>query len=238
MAGSLFLEQKGDKAFLVAPSLLSADPLRLMDHIRSLEGEEDWLHVDIMDGHFVPNLSYGPNLVEALRKHLGNAFLDVHLMVDNPEAFIDPFIEAGADLLVVHAEASPHLHRLIQRIREAGRKPGVALNPATPWEILCPVLSLVDLVLVMSVNPGFGGQKFLPEVLPKVEALFRWRLVNEADFLIEMDGGIGEKNAADLVGKGCDVLVAGNAVFKDPNPAEAVRRIRTAAKQGRVSRCE
>lgn len=238
MAGSLSLEQKGDKAFLVAPSLLSADLLHLMDHIRSLEGEEDWLHVDIMDGHFVPNLSYGPNLVEALRKHLGNAFLDVHLMVDHPEAFIDPFVEAGADLLVVHAEASPHLHRLIQRIRESGRRPGVALNPATPWELLGPILPLVDLVLVMSVNPGFGGQKFLPEVLPKVEGLFRWRLVNEADFLIEVDGGISEKNAADLVRKGCDVLVAGNAVFKDSNPAEAVRRIRAAAEQGRVSRCE
>lgn len=211
---------------LVAPSLLSADPLNVADSIRSLRGEWDWLHVDIMDGHFVPNLTFGPGFVSALHKEFPSAFLDVHLMVDTPEDFIEPFAQAGATLLTVHIESSVHMHRLIQRIRALGCNVGVSLNPATPVEWLHPVLSMIDLVLVMSVNPGFGGQSFIPEVLQNVEALHRWRRVHGAKFLIEMDGGLNADNANLVVRSGCDVLVAGNAVFAKPDPAEALCEIK------------
>lgn len=217
---------KGDKRFLLAPSILSANPLSIGADIRSLDGEEDWIHVDIMDGHFVPNLTYGPSLVAALRKELPQAFIDVHIMVEPAEAFLDIFTAVKPDMLTVHVEATPHIHRVMQKIRAAGVRPGITLNPGTPPTMIEPVLHMVDLVLVMAVNPGFGGQRFIPEVLEKVKHLVRLRSVHSYDYLIEIDGGVNASNAGDLVKSGCDVLVAGNAVFGASNPAVAAREIK------------
>lgn len=217
---------KGTKPFLLAPSILSADPLALRESIDSLHGEHDWIHVDIMDGHFVPNLTYGPMLVSALRKAFPQSFLDVHIMVDPVGAFIDMFTATKPDVLTVHVEATPHIHRVLQNIRDAGIHPGVSINPGTPVCMLEPILPFVDLVLVMTVNPGFGGQKFIPEVMPKVKDLVRFRAVHSLDYLIELDGGVNAENARSVVSMGCDVLVAGNAVFGNSDPAEAARAIK------------
>lgn len=211
---------------LLAPSLLSADPLSMAESIALLEEEHDWLHLDIMDGHFVPNLSYGPALLKALRKRYPEALIDTHLMVIPPEDFIESFAVQRPDYLTVHVEATPHLHRVLQRIRDLGCRPGVSLNPGTPVEWIRPVLHLVDLVLIMSVNPGFGGQSFIPEVLSKVKDLCRWRAADDLDFLVEMDGGLGLQNIARVAGAGCDVVVAGSAVFGTENPAETLRLMR------------
>lgn len=221
MAGSLPL----GKVFL-APSLLSADPLSMAESIVRLGDEHDWLHLDIMDGHFVPNLSYGPALLKALRKRYPEAIIDTHLMVTPPEDFIEPFAAQKPDYLTVHVEATPHIHRVLQRIRDLGCRPGVSLNPGTPVEWLRPILHLVDLVLVMSVNPGFGGQSFIPEVLSKVKDLCCWRAADGLDFLVEMDGGLGVQNIARVVEAGCDVVVAGSAVFGTEDPAATLRLMR------------
>lgn len=219
---------------LMAPSLLAADPLSMRQAIDGLSGEADCLHVDVMDGRFVPNISYGPALVAALRKAYPDEILDVHLMVDEPERSVEPFAQAGADYLTVHVEATNHLHRLLAHIGDLSCLPGVTLNPGTPVEMIRPVLHLVDLVLVMSVNPGFGGQAFLPEVLSKTEALCQWRAADDLDFLIEMDGGLGASNVAAVVAAGCDVVVAGSAIFGAADPRAALRHLR--ALPGRDSR--
>lgn len=220
------LELKNGKPGILAPSILSANPLAIGSSIEALQGEEDWIHVDIMDGHFVPNLTYGPSLVGALRKGFPSAFIDVHIMVEPPEAFLDIFIAEKPDVLTVHAEATPHIHRVLQKIRDSGVRPGITLNPGTPLASIEPVLHMVDLVLVMAVNPGFGGQRFIPEALEKVKSLVRLRSVHSYDYLIEIDGGVNSKIANDLIRSGCDVLVAGSAIFGASDPAEAAREIR------------
>jgi len=199
----------------LVPSLLSADLWCLKDQLDVLKQYQvDTLHVDVMDGNFVPNISMGVPLVESLRKH-SDFFLDVHLMIANPERFIETFREAGADLLTVHVEATYHIHRLIQQIRNVGCKAGVSLNPGTPLELIKPVLHMVDLVLVMSVNPGFGGQDFLPETLSKVEMLHQWKQEHEDyKYIVEVDGGINRSNVEQVLAAGAEWIVSGSGVFK------------------------
>lgn len=213
---------------LLAPSLLSADFSQLASEVRSVEkAGADWLHVDVMDGHFVPNLTVGPLIVEAL-KPLTKLPLDCHLMVSEPERWVDAFAKAGADIITVHAEATPHLDRLLNHIREtAGCKAGVSLNPATPLSQIEEVLGLVDLVLVMSVNPGFGGQKFIESTLSKIERLNEIRDASKANFLIEVDGGVNASNIARLRKAGTDVFVAGSAVFAQQDRAKAIQELRS-----------
>ena len=198
---------------LLAPSLLSADFVRLAEEIARVEAAgADWLHLDIMDGHFVPNLTFGPPIVAAIRK-ISKLPLDVHLMVTNPAALVEQFAEAGADYLTVHVETEPHLHRLVNRIRELGVIPAVTLNPATSVDLLDEILSEVDMVLVMSVNPGFGGQKFIPASLDKIRRLRQKLKRLDRQVLIEVDGGVNQETAPQLIEAGVDVLVAGSAVF-------------------------
>ncbi|MGB4452769.1 ribulose-phosphate 3-epimerase [Coprothermobacter proteolyticus] len=199
----------------LVPSLLSTDLWCLKDQLDALKQYQvDTLHVDVMDGNFVPNISMGVPLVESLRKH-SDFFLDVHLMIANPERFIETFREAGADLLTVHVEATYHIHRLIQQIRNVGCKAGVSLNPGTPLELIKPILHMVDLVLVMSVNPGFGGQDFLPETLSKVEMLHQWKQEHEDyKYIVEVDGGINRSNVEQVLNAGAEWIVSGSGVFK------------------------
>ncbi|WP_107763751.1 ribulose-phosphate 3-epimerase [Coprothermobacter proteolyticus] len=199
----------------LVPSLLSADLWCLKDQLDVLKQYQvDTLHVDVMDGNFVPNISMGVPLVESLRKH-SDFSLDVHLMIANPERFIETFREAGADLLTVHIEATYHIHRLIQQIRNVGCKAGVSLNPGTPLELIKPILHMVDLVLVMSVNPGFGGQDFLPETLSKVKMLHQWKQEREDyKYIVEVDGGINRSNVEQVLAAGAEWIVSGSGVFK------------------------
>ncbi len=226
MARSISLASEG---VYIAPSILAADPLNMSGAIDSLEGSHDWLHVDIMDGHFVPNLSYGPALLRSLRSRYPEDVLDVHLMVEPPESFIDSFLEHKPDFLTVHCEATPHIHRVLGQIRARGVHPGVSLNPGTSVSVIESVLSMVDLVLVMSVNPGFGGQAFIPETLSKVVDLCRMRAVGAHPFLIQMDGGLGRSNLELVVRSGVDVVVMGSSVFSTPCPGETVRTMKKLA---------
>ena len=213
-------------AHLIAPSLLAADFGNLARDVQMVEkSEADWHHIDVMDGMFVPNISYGMPVIQAIGQHATKP-LDVHLMIEAPDRYIGKFAELGAHILTVHVEACPHLHRTIHAIKEAGMKAGVALNPHTSLTSIEEVLCDLDLVCIMSVNPGFGGQKFIPHTFDKVRRLDAMRKAQSAAFLIEVDGGVGESNAHALVEAGADVLVAGSSVFKAPNPTEAVSKLK------------
>lgn len=210
---------------LVAPSLLSADFADLKSAVQLVDqSSAPWLHLDVMDGVFVPNISFGLPVIKAIRPHTRKVF-DVHLMIVAPEKFIDAFSDAGADRLTVHYEACTHLHRTVQAIRAAGMKPGVAINPHTPVAALADIIADIDLVCVMSVNPGFGGQKFIPHTYRKLAELRALREERGSSALIEVDGGVGLENARELAGSGADVLVAGNSVFNAVDPAQAIRAL-------------
>jgi ribulose-phosphate 3-epimerase len=225
-----------DDRILIAPSILSADFTRLAEEIASIEaGGADLIHVDVMDGHFVPNLTIGPPVIKAL-KRVATKPLDVHLMIDNVDSTIGWYLDAGADFVTVHAEASPHLHRTIGAIRAAGAKAGVSVNPGTPVDSLVEVLAMVDMVLIMSVNPGFGGQSFIERSVDKVAEL-RWMCDQLGiDPIIQVDGGINTETAARVGAAGATCLVAGNAVFCAENPAQAISDIRSAAEGGAAIR--
>jgi ribulose-phosphate 3-epimerase len=217
---------------LVAPSILSADFGRLAEEVRAVEAAgADWIHVDVMDGRFVPNITLGPPIVEAIRAAT-TLPVDVHLMIVEPEKYLDDFAKAGADGLTVHVEASPHLHRTLQHVRGLGKRPGVVLNPSTHEDAIRYVLDVADLVLVMSVNPGFGGQAFLPEVLPKVRAIRRMIDATGRRIHLEIDGGIAPGTAALATEAGARVLVAGSAVFSHPPYADAIARVREDGERG------
>lgn len=216
----------------ILPSLLSADFARLGEHIAQVEAAgASMLHFDVMDGHFVPNLTMGTPVLQSIRK-ITRAHLDVHLMITNPDQFAPSFIEAGADSVSVHQEVCPHLDRTLRLIQSEGAQAGVVLNPSTPVSTLDEVLEVVDFVLIMSVNPGFGGQKFLPNSLNKVRQLAERRERLGLTFKIEIDGGIGASNAADAVKAGAEWLVAGNSIFGAPNPGAAFLALRETAHSG------
>ena len=219
---------------LVAPSILSADFGRLADEVRAADDAgADWIHVDVMDGRFVPNITIGPVVVKAVRKATGLP-LDVHLMIVEPERYLAAFAEAGADVLSVQVEACPHLHRTVQQIRSLGKKAGVVLNPHTPEDQLRYVIGDVDLVLVMSVNPGFGGQSFLPEVLPKIRAIRAMIDATGRDVALEVDGGVAPGTARLCAEAGASVLVAGSAVFGQPSYRDAIAAIKADARVARA----
>ncbi|WLV25720.1 ribulose-phosphate 3-epimerase [Aciduricibacillus chroicocephali] len=214
----------------IAPSILSADFAKLGDEIRDVEaGGAAYIHVDVMDGHFVPNITIGPLIVDAIRP-VTQLPLDVHLMIENPDQYIPAFAKAGADIITVHQEACPHLHRTIQLIRDNGVKPGVVLNPATPAELVKGILPDVDMVLVMTVNPGFGGQSFIHSAAEKIKQLAEWRKEMNLDFEIEVDGGVNTDTAKICTDFGADVLVAGSAVYNKENRKEAISSIIDATK--------
>lgn len=213
----------------IAPSILSANFAELGAEINEVErAGADYIHVDVMDGHFVPNITIGPLVVEAI-KPTTNLPLDVHLMIENPDQYIEAFAKAGASIITVHQEASVHLHRTIHLIKRFGVKAGVAINPATPVAMMEPVLPYIDLALVMTVNPGFGGQSFIPETISKIKTLDEWRKRHDYAYEIEVDGGINVETAKICVENGADVLVAGSAIFNKPDREKALKAIRKSA---------
>jgi ribulose-phosphate 3-epimerase len=212
---------------LIAPSLLAADFGRLTEEVQAVaDAGADWIHIDVMDGHFVPNITIGPRFVEAVRSATSLP-LDVHLMIDRPERYIEAFVKAGASTVGIHVEACPHLHRTIAQIRETGARASVTLNPGTPASAVESVLADVDQVLVMTVNPGFGGQKFIASTLPKLETLRSW--IRDRDVTLEVDGGIGEETIAAAARAGANAFVAGTSVFEAPNYKDAIAALRKAA---------
>lgn len=214
----------------IAPSILSADFAQLKQEIMDVDkGGADYIHVDVMDGHFVPNITIGPLIVEAIRP-ITSLPLDVHLMIEQPDRYIDTFVQAGADIISVHAEACPHLHRTIHAIKEKSIKAGVVINPATPVEALYPILQDVDLVLFMTVNPGFGGQQFIPTVIDKIKQADKWRQAFAPNVEFEVDGGINEQTAKQCARVGVDVFVAGSAIFNQADRKQAISSIRHATK--------
>ncbi|HOB91058.1 MAG: ribulose-phosphate 3-epimerase [Bacillota bacterium] len=215
----------------IAPSILAADPLRIADDVDRIPNA-DYIHIDVMDGRFVPNLTFGPSVVRALRKHC-NSFLDTHLMVESPERFIPDFAEAGSDGITVHVEPTHHINRLLQMIRELGCKPGVSINPGTPVVAVREILDMVSMVLVMTVNPGYGGQTLIRSTLQKVRELADLRSSLGLSFEIQVDGGVTIENVHEYAAAGADVIVAGTAVFGSDDPAAAVERLRTLASRAR-----
>ena len=220
----------------LAPSILSADFARLAEEAQAaLEGGATLLHVDVMDGHFVPNITIGPPVVKSLRRAT-DATLDVHLMIENPDQYVPDFVDAGADWISVHQEACRHLHRTLELIRHSGAKPGVVINPATPVQMLDEVLEMVDHVLVMSVNPGFGGQKFIPASLDKIRKLCTMRAARAANFRIEIDGGVALDTIGEIVRAGAEILVAGNAVFGEGDPSKNVAQLLRVAREAMLQK--
>jgi ribulose-phosphate 3-epimerase len=214
---------------LIAPSILASDFARLGEQIALVEGAgADLIHVDVMDGHFVPNITLGPPVVKSLKK-VATVPLDVHLMIEDPDKYLEAFVEAGAAMISVHVEVLPHLHRTLTRIRQLGAKAGAAINPSTPISALGEVAPLLDHVLVMSVNPGFGGQSFIPHSIKKIAAVRDWLLRSGSSAAIEVDGGVDLSNAAELVSAGATILVAGASIFGTGDPAAATHALRRAA---------
>ncbi len=215
---------------LIAPSVLSADFLNLGRDIEMInQSEADWFHVDVMDGRFVPNISFGMSIIKQMKSKAQKP-LDVHLMIVEPEKYFEDFQKAGADILTVHYEASTHLHRSLQAIKALGMKAGVSLNPHTPVHVLENIITDIDLLLIMSVNPGFGGQKFIPQALDKIRAAKKMITESGASTMIEIDGGVNLDNAGDIIEAGCDVLVAGNTVFSSDNPTETIKNLKNIGK--------
>jgi len=219
---------------ILAPSILAANFTRLGSDIQEcVDAGINWIHCDIMDGHFVPNISYGPSIVGDAREFSQDAFFDVHLMIENPDDYIEEFADAGSDLLTVHYEACPHLHRTIQNIKLQGCMAGVAINPATSIQVLYPILEYVDMVLIMSVNPGFGGQSFIESSYKKIQSLMTLRNELQLNFLIEVDGGVSVNNISQLSSNGVDVFVAGSSVFKAEDRGQRIQKLIKLAKTGR-----
>ncbi len=218
----------------IAPSILSADFAKLGEDIKDVElGGADYIHVDVMDGHFVPNITIGPLIVDAIRP-ITDLPLDVHLMIENPDRYIDAFAKAGADIITVHVEACPHLHRTIQLIKSTGVKAGVVLNPHTPVSTIQHVIEDIDMVLLMTVNPGFGGQSFIHSVLPKIREVADLVAEKNLDVEIEIDGGVNPETAKLCVEAGANVLVAGSAIYNQKDRAEAIQAIRNSVKSATI----
>ena len=232
MSGKTGLCNVMKREILLAPSILGADPLNLSAAVDAIWGHFEWLHIDVMDGHFVRNLSFGPAVVEALRVKYQGLFLDVHLMLDELDVLLPAFINAGASLVTIHAEVEPQLlHRRLSGIREAGIKAGVAIGPLTPVEHVRLALPMVDVVLLLSVTPGFGGQKFIGGTLEKARDLARFRVTEGHNYLIEIDGGVNLENVTYAAAAGCDALVMGSAVFNSPDPAGYLKKTKVYIKE-------